>query len=551
MGNIFGILNTGRQAIHVQRSGMSVTGTNIANVNTPGYTRQRAVIEPLTGGGVGLVGVERLRDEFLTARMLLSNGRLGERLARVGALQQLESAFEESDQAGLSRSLQDFFGALQNLSIKPEGTSEREAFLARARQMISGLDGLSGQIDQIRGQLDQQVRQQVERANTITREIAAINQQLGGNGGRIETSQTPGLNQLQDQRDKLIQELSIIVPVRVLTDEHGSVTVMTGSTSLVEGQRVQPLELVPDPASDGMLRVVVQELGRPRDMAASLNEGSLGALLRARDHEAREMKGQVDRLAAGLARDFNLVHRAGTGLDGVSGRDLFSGLQASATAAFGNRGDAGVTSAAIVDPSALNWDDYEIRFTGPSSYDIYNASTRTTVSTGNAWTSGVPIVLAGMSVVLEQGAAAPAAGDAFHVNGYAGMSQRIALDPAVASNPRALAAGQSGAAGDNRNALALLSLRDRPTMGTPPSQTFEGFFTNARVSLATRAEAAGSALHSEDVAQQQLAAMHESVSGVSLDEEATNIIQYQRSFEAASRLVRVTDEMLQTVLNMI
>ena len=517
-------------------------------MNTAGYTRQRAVLESLSYGGVTATGVQRIRDNFVAARLLTSDSRLGGRSVTASALQQIETALGESDDAGLTKSIQEFFGAVQALSARPDGTNEREALRSQSRQLIASFSGVSGQIGQIRDQLDQQIAQQTDRVNVLAGEIAQINREIGGYGGASgESAEGGDLNQLQDRRDQLVGELATIIPVRVMRGNNDAVTVFSGSFPLVEGDRVQELRLSVDPNNGGYRNVTLADLGgTSRNLAPELTEGSLGALLRARDGEARSFLDQVERLAATLMRDVNAVHRQGQGLDGVSGRDFFGGLAATATAAIANKGAATVGAATILGEGALDFARYEIRFTGGSTYDVVNLDDGQTVSTGNAFAAGGSIDVGGMRLTLSGGA--PAAGDKFQLDAFRGVTERMGLAAGVAANAQAIAAGETSASGDNRNTLALLALRDEAAIG---GQTYESFYSGVRVGLATRVELAEGAQAEEEIARQQVQALHDSVSGVSLDEEAAQLIQYQRAFEAASRIVRVTDELLQTLLGMV
>ncbi|MCE5231073.1 flagellar hook-associated protein FlgK [bacterium] len=549
MSSIFGILNTGRQALNVQQNGLQTIGNNISNANTTGYSRQRTVLETLSYGGVRLAGIERMRDEFVSARLLTSNSKLGSSSAQSTALQQLETAVGETDDSGVTVSLRNFFDSLQDLSASPDGTSERESFLARATQLLASFSGVSDQVTQLRTQLDEQVKQQVEQVNTITAQIAELNQRIGPQSQALENQQNTGINQLLDQRDNLINQLSSIIPVRVIPTGSGVMTLFCGSVPIVEGASAVTLQLSPDATNSGLSNVVIDDLGGTRSLAGDLGEGSLGALIRARDDQARDVLDQTDRLAATLARDINSVHRAGYGLDGVTGRDLFTGLSASATFSSTNQGTVSAVSGQVIDESALTFDDYEVRFTSSTSYDVIDKTLGTTVSTGNAWAAGQNIEFGGMRLTLTGGA--PAVGDSFDINSYGGMSARMDLNSAVVNDPRAVAAGTTSASGDNRNALAMIALGTQMTMGNPPAQTYEVYYNNMRVRLGTQVNIATSLQQQEETAQQQLQGLAESVSGVSLDEEATNLIQFQRAYEAASKVIGVTDEMLQTIIGLI
>jgi flagellar hook-associated protein 1 FlgK len=550
-GSLFGILNTARTGLFAQQAGMNVTGNNIANANTPGYTRQRAVFGSIATGGVELRGSQRLRDEYVTARLLGSNARLAGRESSSINLSQIESVMGETQSSGLSKSLQQFFNSLQSLSQKPGGVAEREEVRSSTSQLATAFGYVTGQLRQIRGQIDQQVAYEVEKVNDLTARIVELNAKIGTSSGDGSGIGDATLNDLLDQRDRLLTELSEVVPLRTITARNGTLTIFMGEQVLVEGNARRTLSLRVDPINEGLHDVILDGLGGGLPLKGKLKEGKLAALIDVRDNEAGKALREVERLAGQLVRDFNVIHRAGTGLDNVTGRDFFTGLAASATRSADNKGGTAATAASIFDDTALTFSDYEIRFTGPAQFDVINTSTGVAVSTGNAYVSGANIDFDGLRVVIGNDTGAPAAGDVYQVNSYTGIGNRIDMDPAISGDLQAIAAGLTSAPGDNENALQLIALRDQATMGQPASQTYEAFYDSLRVRNAMTTAAAHQALADEEIANHQLITMADGLSGVSLDEEATHLIEYQRAFQAASRVISVTDELMQSLLQMV
>lgn len=547
MGNIIGLFNTGRLALSANQSALLTTGNNIANVNTPGYTRQRAVFEALSGGGVKMLGAERLRDKFLDVRLRDSNARLGARETISTNLQLLETALTESDDSGVSRAISDFFSSLQSLTTRPSGSAERFSVRSRAELLATALESASREVTQVRQQVDEQIRNEVNKINTVTEEIATINSRL------IAVADQDGMNMLFDQRDRLIDELSHLMPIKVIEDSERTITILAdGGVTLVESTNSFKLDAISDGSDNGFARIVAVGIGGANvPIESRFSEGSLGGLLQARDIEALQAQARIDKLGAELVRTFNVQHRLGTGLDGVSGRDFFTGLDVTETASFYNRGGASISGGTILDESLLTFHDYEIRFTGAATFDVVDASTGAALSTGNGYVSGAVIAFDGMEVTITDGAATPAAGDVFRVNSYFGTADRIGLSAAVAADAGAIAAGLTAAPGDNQNALAMAALKDIAVLGPTGSQTFEEFHIDTRSGVGLSVEVALNTLEGETIAQLQLAQLADSAHNVSIDEEATSLVQYERAFQAASRIITSTDELIQTVLGMI
>lgn len=553
MGSIFSLLNTSRLGLYAQQTAMSVTGNNIANVNTPGYSRQRVVMDSLAQGGVLVKGVERLRDGFLTSRLRDSNGRLAASQTMSLNMQQIEAALDETEDNGLSKSMRDFFNALHDLTLRPDGSTEREKVRSQSLQMIDQFRSLNTQLSQIRQQIDGQIVQQVNQVNEYLSQLAELNSQIMQQGGLNRQSVAePGVNELMDRRDQILNELSKLVPVRTVETTSQGISVFVGEKIVLEGAAVKKFEAPVDLSNDGMRRVIIRGVsGEIIPMGKQLHSGSLGALIQTRDEQARMALDSIDRLAARMIQQFNLQHRVGTGLDGLGNRDFFGGLEAEAIPDLANAGGTKVDSAAILDMTQLTQDDYELRFTDPATFDIVNTSTGAVVSAGNAYTSGAAIDFDGLRVVVSNDTGAPAAGDVIHVNGYRQSATRIGLSGDVAGNLDAIAAGLSSASGDNRNLLVLADLGNTAQMGNPPNQTFEEYYDAARLRQAMATATIQQTEADEVIAQQQVEALVSGVSGVSLDEEATNIIQFQRAYEASSRVIRATDELLQALLGMI
>lgn len=552
MSSIFGILNTGRQGLIAQQAALSITGNNIANVNTAGYSRQRANLSSINTGGVKLTGIERLRDDFLVARLRETNAQVAGSDSLATNLAHMESLMGDTEDSGIPKSIRDFFSALNDLTLNPSGTTERGSVRSQALQLTSTLGSLANQFQQVRKQLDLQVTQTADRVNSLTSQIDQINQQIGDLGTNAADAQRSDINQMYDERDKLVDELSSIIPIKVIKDQSGAITVFGSNEVLVEGGNQRQLVAVVDEANDGYHTLALQDSsGNVRPLSQPVTDGSLGALLQARDGYGKDALDQINRLSAQLIRDVNVQHRAGVGLDGVSGRDFFQGLSVTAAPGLPHKGGASVSTTAVTDDTALTFDDYEIRFTSGSQFDVVDKTTGSTLSSNNAYTSGGAIDFAGMRVTLADGASGPAAGDVFKVNAYDGTAERMGLSAAVSASVQAIAAGQSTASGDNSNALALAGLRDRATMGNPPSQSFESFFDTARLQLSMAAESAQESKTNEGITQQQISGMADAVSGVSVDDEAINIIQFQRAFEASGRVIKVADELLQSLLNII
>jgi flagellar hook-associated protein 1 FlgK len=198
----------------------------------------------------------------------------------------------------------------------------------------------------------------------------------------------------------------------------------------------------------------------------------------------------------------------------------------------------------IADPTLVTFQPYDVQFTGATAYSVVNATSGATVTSGT-YTSGSPISFDGLDVVITGTAAA---GDVFAVNAQQGAAQQIAM-ALTDINKIAAASTAAGLPGDNTNALALVAIHTNRQVDLG-NVTLNDYHTVTIGDVGSATRESELALDSKNLESDQLSALRESVSGVSLDEELTNLLSFQRSFEASARMITVADELMQTILAM-
>ncbi len=549
--SIYGIFNTGRQGMFASQVGMRVTGQNIANVNTPGYTRQRVIFDPSAfGNGVNIRTVQQVRDKFFDAQLVNENERQGFFSARQTALTQVEQVFDETQGVGINTSLSEFFAAVQDLTTQPDGTAERETVRTRGSALGRVFAAVRTRLEQVRKDNDNAVKQVADEVNSLAQQIAALNDQI------LRTSSESQLpNELIDRRQDLISQLSQKIDIHTF-EENGSITVLLGGgQTLIEGGKTGSLRTEINPANGGLSDVIMTRLdGVDINLTSIVGGGQLGGVMSVRDREVTDQMHNLDRLAAQIATAFNVQHRQGTGLDGISGRDFWDQVGVTSRPGEGSQGGVGLTASAIVDQSQLTMDDYEIRLHdaggGGFTYDIVDTTRNTVVSAGNPYVPGGTVVFDGMSITLDDATGPPVDGDVVQLSSYEGMASRLQVGSAVLGSLSAIGAGLSAERGDNRNALALADLQSQRLLlgGTA---TFADSYSAQVASLGIESQQAQRDAENQQLVVNQVSSLIDSVSGVSLDEESTNLIQYQRAFQASARVISTVDEMLQTIVNMV
>ena len=544
--SLYGALGAARQGLFTSQASLSVTGQNIANVNTPGYTRQRANLHALNHlGGSTVNGIDRLRNTYLDKQRSDATQAMGFNQQRHGALTQLEAILDETNIPGAKSMLNDLFRAMQDLSLRPSGMPEREGVRAAADALAKQINTMHHRLSSLRKNQDLAIRDNIRRINEISSEIATLNKQISQ--PRILGMNT---NEMEDRRTELVRQLSELTSVQTFNEVEGDFTVIVANgLTLVEGLHRSELVPLADADNDGMTNIGLQQSGGTvLDVTSRIQSGEIGGLIQARDGDIRKELENIDRLAAELTRSFNQVHQQGFNLGDppAQGFDFFRPLDVHVQASAGNQGTGEIVARTITVQAALTLDNYEIRIGGGGTYEIVNRSTG--VSSGpQPLTVNAPIEFDGISVAI---AGSPQEGDVFVVNTTTNAARRFDLAQEIRDDLGNIAASGDGASGDNTNALALADLQNRGVF-SGRQMTFDAFLNGNLSALAVQVSQTGAELESQQLTVHQIEGFIEQLSGVSLDEESTLLIQYERAFQANSRVITAVDQMLQTVLNMI
>ncbi|HEY2461197.1 MAG TPA: flagellar hook-associated protein FlgK [Candidatus Acidoferrum sp.] len=347
MGSLSTSLNIALQSLQAEQGAISTTSNNIANVNTPGYARQRTNFAESTpvqqgdltlGSGVHLDQVTSLRDSILDLRANQETQQQGQLNAFLGAAQQIQGLFNETTGTGLQASLSAFFNSLSQLSTNPSDPNVRQAVLTAAQNLATGFNQTSANLSTLQRNEDSSVTQSVNQINTLTAQIAAVNIQVASATG---SGQNAG--PFVDQRQQLINQLSGLVDVSEVDAGNGSLTLSTsnGAPLVVAGQSFQ-LATQPDPTT-GLQEVF--SLGS--DITAKITSGALAGQLQIRDQEIPGIQSSLDALASNLATDVNTQNQAGFDLNGAPGGDIFVPPPA------GGVGAAATLTVSLTDPSKI------------------------------------------------------------------------------------------------------------------------------------------------------------------------------------------------------
>lgn len=554
---ITSILDTARQALLAQQAALQVVGQNIANVNTPGYSRQRPVILPAQPSsnsrvfrtGVEVDHVQRIFDRFIGAQVNLANANFQSAQEKADLLRQVESLFNDLslEDGGLASSMENLFQGFQELSNNASGSAERTVLQQRGTVVANAFNDLHASLESLGRDLNTMLQADLREINSLSGQIANLNVQIQ----HVEANPKNPANTLRDQRDVLLKQLSEKVGITSIEDSNGQLIVLLGSARpLIEGGRANSLIPVSDPNNPQNVLVRMQDVqGNIIDVSSNITSGRIQGFLEVRDTILPNFTDSLNRLAAQLTSSVNQVHSNGYGLDGSTGNHFFVPRQVSGQALAENTGGGTPTSVTVFDPTQLTLDDYSITFNSPAvTFDIINTTTGVTVLTGQTYASGAPIRFDGIEMSITDGASAPQAGDMFQISSTKDAASNIAVDPVILNDSQKIAAGSTPLAGDNANALALAQLRDAKTID---GNTFGQFYNVLITSVGIETQNSSIIAEQRELVVTEVENRRESVSGVSLEEEQLDLIRFQQAFVAASNFVRVADEMAQTVLNMV
>jgi len=405
------VLSSGLSGLLAFQRALDTTAHNIANANTEGYTRQHVefATRPASqfsngwiGRGVDVATVRRSVDDFLVAQTRNSSSSL-ERLSAFATQSERVSNLFVGGENGLSGSLQKFQNAIQGVATEPTSVAARQVLLGEAQGLADRLGHIDTQLRGLDAETAAQVGTEASEINAIASGIARLNREIVNGVGA--TGQPP--NDLLDQRDRLIDQLSAKVSVSVIPQDGNVLNVFIGNgQALVLNDKAATLSVAPGPNDSSRPRLVLSGGQGSSDVTSALSGGALGGLLDFRSQVLDPARNELGRIAAGLAEAVNTQHRAGVDLKGDFGTDLFAIGAANSLARATNAGNA-QASATISSAAALTGVDYELRYSG-SAWSMKRLDSGATVTLSGTGSSSDPLRADGLSIVVS---GTPASGD--------------------------------------------------------------------------------------------------------------------------------------------
>lgn len=569
MGSLFSTLNIARSGLAAAQIQLDVTGHNIANVNKTGFSRQRAELVtrvPISrpwgqmGTGISVSDIIQIRDQFLDDLYQNQVANLGNSEIRAEFYQMIEGVFLEPGPNGLSARIDEFFNAINEFSTNVESIPVRISVISEASELADALNTMSDQLYKLRTNANTEIISFVPEINSMAERIASINQQIAV----LEVNGTSA-NDLRDDRNVLLDQLAKIVNIDTRERGDGQVDVLISGQSLVNGGVALELEAVRNAALDPDRNDLVDVRFVNTGQKLNVLNGELFGALEMRDDTLVDIDADMDAIAATLIEQINKIHGQASGLSN------YSGTLRSSNAVT----DPAVALSAAGLPYTVSPGSFEIHVFDESTVPptpvggtpvTINVTALTTLDDIAAQLNAVPNITASvdtqgfLSITTDPGFSFSNANDdtnIFAALGLNGLFQgfdaaTISINATITDNPELLASRFSTDpldTGDNTAALAMLGVQTGLYFDGNTA-TISEFYESVVVQIGVEARANGQSLAVEQAFVANIERRRQEVSGVSLDEEVTLMIQYQRAFEASARVISVADRMLESLLTM-
>ena len=551
MANTLGI---GTTALSALQRAISTTGQNIANVNTEGYSRQSVSLSArpaqdigagFLGSGVQVTSIDRAYNQFLANDVQQRTASSGYYALYANAAERVDSMLGDPS-TSIAKAMDSFFASAEAVANSPTSLPERQVMLSNAETLVQRFDYIVSRVDDVTKEMNSQVAGAVSEINQLAGGIATLNEEIAKVSGR-----STGLpNDLLDQRDALLVQLSSLVDTKTLAQDDGSLNVFIGrGQPLVTGTVAETLATQTDPDLGSTSIVTLSAfVAGSSDVSDFLTGGKLGAALTVADEVVNPTRRELNLLAVGFAETVNAIQEGGDDLQGVNGTALFTETEGvvktapSVDDSTANSGNAAVTFT-VTDAKLLTGDSYRVDYTA-TGVNLRNLTTDavTTLGASPATVDGVQITY---TAQVATGGAGANQGDAFIVDPVFQASRFLEVkidDPA-----KIAAASNGGAAGNNSNMLAMIELRDQSLL-KGSTATYGEVYNNLLSDVAVRTQRAQSSAETETALLGSALDRQSSLQGVNLDEEAANLVRYQQAYQAAAQIVAVANEVFDTLL---
>lgn len=564
--SLIGALNTGQSALATAQASIQVIGNNISNAGNANYSQEATQVVEGTeqqiqqgvyvGSGVDITAIQRQVDNALDGR--LDNSTSDSQAAQTTQqwLTQVQSTFNALNSTSLSGSMDSFFNSWSTLANSPQDAGQRQVVIEQGQALAQQFNSTQQQLESLSTNVSGDLKTQAQQANSLASQIASLNTQIvsASNGG----SGSP--NSLLDQRDAAISQLSNLMKVTTQQQPNGSLSVYVGS---------QPLVVAGTSNGVSVQNQDVNGVATPTVVFSSNNgtiplggSGQLGALT---DMQARisGVVSQLDTLAHNVISQVNQVYSSGQGLEGFTNVTATNSAESttqpldSAAAGLKFTPTNGSFVVHVTDPAtgATTSTLVQVNLTGSAGDTTLDSLTTSlngiagVSATDSGGTLKISTTNSSDQITFSQDSSGTLASLGINTFFSGSDASDMSVNSTVSSNPQLLAAAQNGDPGDNKTAVAISNLASQPVVALN-GQTLNDNYQSMINGVATQLATATSDSQAAQSVQQSLQAQRDSVSGVSIDDQAIQLMKQQQAYQGAAQLISVVNTLMQTVIGL-
>ncbi len=564
MGGFVG-LSIAKKALIANQVAMETIGHNIANANTPGYSRQRVELKEslpdstpwgAKGTGVDIDDIIRIRDSYLDVQLRNESNELGMWDEKEKFLSRVELYFNEPSDTGLANTMERFWNSWQELAYMPEEQTARNSLYQDAVTLVNGITDLYNNLESLRIDADTALKARIEEINSLAEGIASLNSQI-----RYYEVGDVTANDLRDQRDQKLTELADLIDYDVSEQPDGTVVVSVGGVNLVD--KITTEEVSYRYNSDGHL----EPYWTYNNGTLDISSGRLYGIIHTRDSLIPQYKTVVDNIAQAIISQVNKLHVNGYGLSAFSSlTSQYSVDDASQVLASEDSGldfydeiQDGSFTITVIDSSGDETENTISISASPTSGTTLNSLISTI---GSSFSTGIAHIRASVDsagfLSIESDT-----GYNFYINNdtsnalmalglnvffKGGGADDMDIAGPIDDNVNNIAASQSGEVGDGLVALDIAQLKDSRLMDNNSATITDYYASNLGV-LGVAKKEATDMKNSQEILTTHIKNSIEEISGVSIDEEAMDLIKYQHAYAAAAQFLKTIDQMLDELIN--
>lgn len=433
------LINIGMSGLGAAQSGMYTLGNNIANADVESYSRQQNVQKTkggqqvgqvFIGSGTTLADVRRVYNAFLENQLRSTTSLSSDATSYLNQITPLDTALSSSD-TGITAALKSFFSAMQDAAAKPTEDASRQLLLTSAQSLAKRFNTLSAQLNQQNSDINANMASIADKVNALTKSIADLNGQISK-----MTAVNGQPNDLLDQRDGAVRELSALIGADVVEQKNGNYDIyLKNGQALVLGNTTQTIGVQPSATDPTRMSLILNRGSTKMDITSTTTGGELGGLIRYRKDTLDPALNELGRVALVVADAINSQLAQGIDKNGDFGATLFGDINSAAAisqrsvAKTGNSAGSGNLDVTIKDTGKLSTSDYQVTFTSATGYSVRKLPEGTDMGSFDL-TDTPPPVIDGFTLSLNGGGLS--AGDSFKItptrNAAAGIDT-VLTDP--------------------------------------------------------------------------------------------------------------------------